>query len=151
MAHKAQSQRKASTTNAGPPRQQRILAVDETGFAMGTEPEESKQSLSIDRYITTGILSAGGTAPRNVTTSRLTDRQISENEALLALPASKQASAALILDPSTAYRRLVRPEQDLLHFTADDIAAAADAFWRARERLGAIGAAGFLADPHASW
>ena len=84
MAHKAQSQRKPSTANAGPLRQQRILAVDETGFTIGDEPEESKQNTKKDRYITTGIIIAGRTLPPNITTFRLSDQLLSESEALLA-------------------------------------------------------------------
>ena len=98
--------------------------------------EESKHEMAApERYITTGILSACKLPPTGVTTSRLTDELLSQMEGLLVLPASLQSRAGLILDPSTLYQRLVRPESDLLHFTSKDLDAIDAAFRAARKRL----------------
>ena len=78
---------------------------------LGAGVGESKQEVAVpDRYITTGVLSPCKLQPPHVTTSRLTDELLSQMEELLALPTSLQPRDSLILDPSTHYHRLVRPE-----------------------------------------
>ena len=98
------------------------------------------------KYISTNLILAGNRKQVDISTARHTIDVVLENEADLQLPDEIQPKDSIILDATEIAQRYVRPEQDLLAFTNDDLDMIESNYARAYAHLDKIMGASTMED-----
>ena len=97
--------------------------------------EADQEAVGSSRYLSTNIILAGNPQQMRISTDSHTEGAVLEHEGALQLPAEIKPKDSVILDATELAQRYVRPEQDLLDFTDDDMAVIEDHYVRAYAHL----------------
>ena len=108
--------------------------------------EADQEAVGSSRYLSTNIILAGDPQQMRISTDSHTEGAVLEHEGALQLPAEIKPKDSVILDATELAQRYVRPEQDLLDFTDDDMAVIEDHYVRAYAHLDKLMADRYIDD-----